>query len=288
MQRALLLTCSLLFVSHAASAQDVPRKMTYQGKLSRTDGTPETGAQTLRFALYAQPAGGAPLWEETHTAVPLTNGYYAVVLGAATPLPADVVTGQELFLGLSIAGGAELAPRTTVASVPYSLKASEAFRLEGRSAADFALVSHSHPNATDLQAGFISAPDKARFDAIPFVLSGNGLVQTGGTGPGSTLAVNFNQVAERTHSHAMSCRYRSATGSENAGVTAYCAPGEQLTGGGCEDLDGSAALGISNRPVGVTSDATADAGLSTAGYRCRAAAPGTENLTAWAICCRIP
>lgn len=288
MQRALLLCCSLLLsVPLSAAAQDVPRKMTYQGRLSRSDGTPETAPQDLKFALYAQQTAGAPLWEETHASVPLTNGYYAVVLGQVTALPANVVTGQELFLGISVGAGAELAPRTTVVSVPYALKASEAFRLEGRAAADFALLSHGHANATNSQAGFMSNADKTRFDAIPFDLSGAGLVQSG-TGTTSTLAVDFNAVAARIHTHTMTCRYRSATGGENAGVISYCAPGEALTGGGCEDLDGNVALAITAKPVGVAADLTADAGLGTAGYQCRAASPGTELVTAWAVCCRVP
>lgn len=287
MQRALLPLIPLLIISATAAAQDVPRKMTYQGRLVRSDGTPETAPQDLKFALYSQPTGGAPLWEETHAQVALTNGYYAAVLGKSVALPSTLVTGQELFLGVSVGNGAELLPRTAVVSVPYALKASEAFRLEGRAATDFALAAHSHGNATSTAAGFMSSADKARFDAIPFDLSGNGLTQNG-TGSGSSLNVDFNAVAARVHSHTMTCRYRSATGNENGGVTAFCAPGETLTGGGCEDVDASAALGITGRPVGVTMDPTADAGLGTAGYLCQSTAPGTETVTSWAVCCRVP
>lgn len=258
--------------------------MSYQGRLTRADGSAETTPQDLKFALYAQQTGGAPLWEETHTQVPLTNGYYAVLLGKTNALPASLVTGQELYLGISIGGGAELAPRSVVASVPYALKASDSFRLEGKTASEFALVSHGHNNATGTQAGFMSAADKARFDAMPFDLSGNGL-QVSGTGSSSVLNVDFAQVARSNHSHALSCKYRSATGAENAGVIAYCAPGESLTGGGCEGLDGAVALGLISKPVGVTADASADAGLGTAGHQCKGS--GTNNVSAWAYCCRV-
>src|SRR3954471_2098597 len=100
-----------LALGTAVLAQDVPRKMTYQGRLTRPDGTAETAPQDLKFSLYAQATGGAPLWEETLTQVPLSNGYYAVVLGKTTALPPSVVTGQDLYLGVSVGGGAELAPR---------------------------------------------------------------------------------------------------------------------------------------------------------------------------------
>lgn len=274
-----------VFSAAPGFAQDVPRKMTYQGKLSRSDGAPETQPQDLKFALYSQPTGGAPLWQETQSQVPLANGYYAVVLGKTTALPASVFTGQDLYLGLSVGTGAELSPRIQVASVPYALKASDSFTLEGKAAADFALVSHSHPNATGSASGFMSSADKSRFDQIPFDLSGNGLQQIG-TGAGSVLRVDFNAVAAKNHTHALVCHYRSATGSESNGVTAFCGATETLMGGGCDDLDGPGGLqlDLSSKPVGVTVEASVTGG--TVGHSCRSAATG-DTVTAWAYCCEL-
>lgn len=266
-----------LIITADAVAQDVPRRMTYQGRLTRTDGTAETAAQDLKFALYGQLTGGTPLWEETHAAVSLTNGYYAVLLGKTVALPASLVTGQELYLGISIGGGAELAPRSVVASVPYALKASDALRLDGKAVTEFALVSHSHSNATTSQPGFMSAADKARFDAIPFALAGTGL-QTQGSGSGSSLDVDFTEVARAVHSHPITCTYRTASGVESAGVTSWCAPGESLTGGGCEG-----ALSLVSKPVGVNAEVSADAGLGTGGHLCKGS--GASTVTSWAYCC---
>lgn len=286
LRRALVLISALTFGT-VVLGQDVPRKMTYQGRLARNDGTPETAPQDLKFAIYAQPTGGAPLWEETQTQVALSNGYYAVVLGKSAPLPASVFNGQDLYLGLTVAGGAELAPRIQVASVPYALKAGDARALEGKTAADFALVSHSHPNATSGASGFMSAGDKQRFDAIPYDLAGNGLSQSG-TGAGSTLNVDYSQVAAKTHSHGLVCKYRTASGSESGGVTAFCSAGESLMGGGCEDLDspnpngGTLQMDHTSKPVGVTSDPNGDAGI---GHLCQSSA--NDTVTAWAYCCRV-
>src|SRR5690606_33203770 len=94
-----------------ARAVDLPRQMTFQGRLVRADGSPETAPQDLRFVLYATPTGGVSLWEESHPGTPVTNGYYAVVLGSAVPLPAAVLNGQALYLGVSLVGQSELTPR---------------------------------------------------------------------------------------------------------------------------------------------------------------------------------
>lgn len=186
-----------LLASPARAADAVPRQMTFQGRLVRADGSPETRAQDLRFALYPSATGGAPLWEESHPAVPVTNGYYAVVLGAAQPLPDAVLNGQPLHLGVALVGQSELTPRLPVVSVPYALKAGDSARLEGLDAAsfaraghshasvpfadragdsdklgglgasDFARASHTHSAATPSVNGFMSAADKARLDSLP-------------------------------------------------------------------------------------------------------------------------
>lgn len=162
--RALTLA-SLLLLPLCASA-DVPRRMTWHGRLARADGSPETNPQTLKFALYTEASGGAQLWTETLANVPVINGVYAVVLGQATPLPASVVNGQDLYLGLSLNGGAEQQPRIRVASVPYALAAADAHTLQGRPGSDFALAAHTHPNASDTAAGFMSSGDKKKLDGI--------------------------------------------------------------------------------------------------------------------------
>jgi hypothetical protein len=127
-----------------ARAVDLPRQMTFQGRLIRADGTPETSPQDLRFVLYATLTGGVSLWEESHPGTPVTNGYYAVVLGRSLPLPASILNGQPLYLGVSLAGQSELTPRLPLVSVPYALRADDSNRLEGRVAASFADANHTH------------------------------------------------------------------------------------------------------------------------------------------------
>jgi hypothetical protein len=192
--RALTLL-SLVLLPLVASAGDVPRRMTWHGRLARTDGSAETNPQTLKFALYASPSGGAPLWEETLQNVPVSNGYYAVVLGQATLLPLPVLNGQDLYLGLALNGGAEQQPRVRVASVPYALKASDAHTLDGRASAEFALTSHGHADATGSTPGFMSAADKSKLDG----LNGAGFASSTHTHAGvTTSAPGFMSAADKS------------------------------------------------------------------------------------------
>jgi hypothetical protein len=317
-----LAVAGLALFAPPALAVDAPRQMTFQGRLMRADGSPETLPQDLHFALYATPSGGAPLWEETRLSTPVSNGYYAVVLGTSTPLPAAVVNGQALYLGVSLVGQSELTPRLTVASVPYALLANDSNALQGRPASSFADAAHTHdsvPRADDsnrLQGqpasafapsahthapasptanGFMASTDKAKLNGLPSTF-GAGLNFTS-----STVSVNFGSSGSATtaarsdHTHpspALSCTYRTATGNidTNKNSTAWCAAGEILTGGGCSDLNGTSTVpGVTFGPTGVT---TVDGSTPTSGpaYTCRLPNPptGTSIPTAYAICCRIP
>jgi hypothetical protein len=223
-----------LLASPARAADDVPRQMTFQGRLVRADGSPETRAQDLRFALYTAPTGGAPVWEESHPGVPVTNGYYAVVLGASQPLPDSVLTGQPLHLGVALVGQSELTPRLPVVSVPYALKAGDSGKLQGLDAASFARATHSHASvpfadkagdsdrlgglvpadfarsghghatATSSASGFMSASDKARLDGMPSTYGPSLTV----SGSPATVNVTFagsgsaTSAARSDHAHA--------------------------------------------------------------------------------------
>ncbi|MBN9340914.1 MAG: hypothetical protein J0H52_12630, partial [Comamonadaceae bacterium] len=114
---ALALGWGLAIAAHAA----LPAVISYQGQLTQAGGGPLPGPAQLVFRLYGAATGGAALWTETHPAVALSSGVFSVQLGSAAPLalPFD----QPYYLGVSVNGGAELAPRTPLASAPYALAA---------------------------------------------------------------------------------------------------------------------------------------------------------------------
>ena len=307
-----------------ARAVDLPRQMTFQGRLIRADGTPETSPQDMRFALYAASSGGVSLWEESHPGTPVTNGYYAVVLGSSLPLPASILNGQALYLGVSLVGQSELTPRLALVSVPYALRADDSNRLEGRAAASFADASHTHasvplandsnllqgrnaasfadashthplpPLATPTADGLMPAADKVKLNAAPSTYGAGLTLATG------TLTVAFagtgtaNTAARSNHTHAspaLSCTYRTATGNIDSGAnsTSWCLTTEMLVGGGCSDLGGAApGEGIIFSPTNVTTASGTTSGGP--GYTCRLpnAPAGSSVPTAYAICCRIP
>ncbi len=107
----------------ALAAAQVPAKLAYQGRLLRTDGTPEEGIVKMTFAIFAEAAGGTALWtEELNLA--LTSGYYATTLGDLTAFPAKLFDGTERFLEVALPSG-PLSPRQRTTSVPYALMATE-------------------------------------------------------------------------------------------------------------------------------------------------------------------
>jgi len=98
----------------------IPNVLSHQGLLTDASGVPLEGSFNLTFSLYQMPTGGTALWTETHTSVPVQNGTFSVRLGSITPF--GISFDQQLYLALAIDGGAEMAPRSALSSVPYSLR----------------------------------------------------------------------------------------------------------------------------------------------------------------------
>jgi hypothetical protein len=119
MKTAILLT--LLLAATVAHA-DTPALLSQQGRLLKTDGTPATGSITITFALYEMDTGGTAMWTEPHT-VTLDDGYFVATLGTANALPA--LDGTPKYLGITVQGDPEMAPREEVVSVPYALLAGD-------------------------------------------------------------------------------------------------------------------------------------------------------------------
>lgn len=130
---------ALLVLLPTLTAAQAPARLAYQGRLSRTSGAPTGGLLTVSFKIFASSTSTTELWGEQQL-VALTDGYYALSLGDATPpgcsgtactgIPAAVFDGTERFLELSI-GGDVLTPRQRMVSVPYALSAGTSTSLSG-------------------------------------------------------------------------------------------------------------------------------------------------------------
>jgi len=114
------LVCILAVGPMMAFAQ-VPRTISYQGKLVNSEGAPLSGSFSVTFSLYDTATGGAPLWSETAD-ITVANGLFSYPLGAkpGNPFPASMKFDRPYFLGVKVGDDPEM-PRQSLHSVPYAL-----------------------------------------------------------------------------------------------------------------------------------------------------------------------
>jgi hypothetical protein len=97
-------------------AQEIPQKISYQGKLLE-NGNPVTGTKSISFTIDT--------WTETQN-ITVANGLYSVQLGSITPIPASIFTDNaNVSLQISVEG-TDLSPQTEILSVAYAFKAEKA------------------------------------------------------------------------------------------------------------------------------------------------------------------
>ena len=106
--------------SPSAAAAEV---ISYQGYLTDDQDQPINGQVKLDFSISN--SGGGVVWSETHTNIPVTNGYFNVLLGDNTPLTASHFSAPERYLQVTVDDGTPL-PKQRLASVPYAFQADAA------------------------------------------------------------------------------------------------------------------------------------------------------------------
>ena len=105
-----------------------PTLVNFQGILEDSQGTPISGSVQVTFRIHDAATDGMVLFEETQT-VSVQGGLFSVLLGSAGgPIGLDsaVFTTSERWLGIKVGADPEMTPRLRIASVPYSLVATEA------------------------------------------------------------------------------------------------------------------------------------------------------------------
>jgi hypothetical protein len=132
-------TLALLAIVAGTALAGVPRVINYQGR-ARTNNVPVTGKHQMTLKLYASQTGGTPLFSETQTVNFTNDGIFSVAIGDSSGgIPESVPFDQEYWLGVTISGvngGAELAPRLTIRSSPYSIRSTNADHADHASQAD--------------------------------------------------------------------------------------------------------------------------------------------------------
>ena len=125
---ALVFTSTIAARSNAAPTlfpSATTTTISYQGTLSNAGGQPVNTATPMTFKLYTVPSGGTALWTEARAganAVPIANGLFNVLLGSVTPINVSLLN-QDLWLGISVNGDAEMSPREKLGSVPFAIHA---------------------------------------------------------------------------------------------------------------------------------------------------------------------
>ncbi len=115
-----ILTIFLLIILYTTniSSQNLPPVINFQGVLKDNAGTfyPDGNYQIL-INIYPSQFAVSSLWNETQT-ISVEGGIFSVQIGNAEPL--NLEFDDAYWVGFSIDGGSELAPRLPLASVPYS------------------------------------------------------------------------------------------------------------------------------------------------------------------------
>jgi Phage Tail Collar Domain len=143
-----------LALTGASPAVAVPQTIGYQGRLYDAKDAPINATLSVAFALYAAASGGTAVWTETQS-VTFTNGYFAVQLGAVTPL-GGAFDGTTRYLGVAVGTDPEMTPRAAVASVPYALAAGSA-PPDGRFGTDTSLAAAGAGATCTLGAVWLTA-----------------------------------------------------------------------------------------------------------------------------------
>ncbi|MCK5833841.1 tail fiber domain-containing protein [bacterium] len=120
--KRIMAVLSIVAFAVAVFAAPVEQVISFQGKIVES-GTPAEGTRNIEFKLYDVETGGTALWTENRSFVPVTAGLFNVELGAITPFAAgtNVDFSEQYWIGISVAGGAEIVPRYKFGSSAYAL-----------------------------------------------------------------------------------------------------------------------------------------------------------------------
>tara|TARA_B100001123_G_scaffold68199_1_gene76114 strand:- start:829 stop:1737 length:909 start_codon:yes stop_codon:yes gene_type:complete len=110
-----------------ASSVSVPRRISYQGILTKNNGQPAADkAYEVKFRLYKEPEGGDSFWEETQQ-IYIDDGLLSATLGSESEL---ISVPPSAYLEVEVEGSI-LEPRQEMTSVFYSIISDTAYHAKG-------------------------------------------------------------------------------------------------------------------------------------------------------------
>lgn len=113
----------LLCLFGSIAYSDIPRIISYSGRLTDLAGRVVTTAKTLQFKIYDAQTGGTALWTSANYSVtPDSTGVFSVLLGSQSdPIGDTVFSDVTRYIEIAIEGTA-MAPRLQLASGPYAFR----------------------------------------------------------------------------------------------------------------------------------------------------------------------
>jgi len=116
----LILACFFVFnINTEAAVDTVPHQISYQGKLTDTQGVPVNGPVDMVFTIVD--SSDNALWSNS-LSVTVTNGHFSTSLGSESSIPATIFQNSNLRLNISINGESFMSPINLLAS-PYAFNA---------------------------------------------------------------------------------------------------------------------------------------------------------------------
>jgi hypothetical protein len=120
--------CVLAFSIIGNVNAQVPNKISYQGLLTTSSGTPvQDGSYDLQFDIYNLPSGGDLRYTETQNDVSVQRGTFSVILR-----PSYAIFAESLFVEVTVLDGPGISspitfsPRSEFTSAPYAFRADTA------------------------------------------------------------------------------------------------------------------------------------------------------------------
>ena len=108
---------NLMEITNNTSDESVPRRISYQGLITKADGTPtDDGSYEVLFKIFDVADGGDAIWFENQE-VTVNSGIISTILGNTNPFS---FIPKEAYLELTV-DGSTLSPRQVLTSVFYSV-----------------------------------------------------------------------------------------------------------------------------------------------------------------------
>jgi len=115
---------SILLAASSVLLADVPQIISYQGRLTDSNGEPVADdTYFIKFKIYGSPSGDDSLWWSGIQAVPVTNGLFTYQLGLMEPLPDDLFIDSQRYLGITVESDTEISPRIRFGSSAFTHQA---------------------------------------------------------------------------------------------------------------------------------------------------------------------